>query len=145
MGTRTQAVLVILKSGNLKSLSLLYVRSNEGKGLKAYVMSSEDPTKRFNSTEHATQPTIITVLERISALGESLGQQMKAMESRLVTNIGEVSATVRRVERKIEILNDSVLEVRADHRDMERVERLESLASYITQFKPTRLSYQSQN
>lgn len=90
-------------------------------------MGNEDQTKRFNSTDRSTQPTIITVLERISELGENLGQRMNAIEQRLVTEITEVASTVRRVERKIEILNDNLLEVRADHRDMrERIERLES-------------------
>lgn len=90
-------------------------------------MSSEDQTKSFNPPDYSTQPTINTVLERINALGESIGLRVNALEERLVTEITEVAATVRRVERKIEILNDSLLEVRADHRDMvERIERLES-------------------
>jgi hypothetical protein len=93
-------------------------------------MSSEDPTKRLKPADHSTQPTITTVLERLNALGESLGQRMNAIEQRLVTEISEVASTVRRVERKIEILNDSVLEIRADHRDMiERIESLESNAA----------------
>lgn len=97
------------------------------KGFKNEIMSSEDQTKKFNQTEYSTQPTISTVLERINALGDSIGLRLNALEERFVTEITEVVATVRRVERKIEILNDSLLEVRADNRDMlERVERLES-------------------
>lgn len=93
-------------------------------------MSSEDPTKRFKPTDPSTQPTITTVLERINALGEGLSQHMNAIEQKLVAEIAEVAATLRRVERKIEILNDGLLEVRADHRDMlERIENLESNAA----------------
>ena len=116
-------------------------------------MSSNDLTQN-QPTEAATKPTLETVLERINSIGDALTQRMDEILQGLTTvsaNVAQlrndmeqgltnVSANVaqlrhdteqgfRKVERKIEILNDNLLTIQANHRDLlVRVEDLEKVS-----------------
>lgn len=95
-------------------------------------MSSDDPS---------TKPTIETVLERINVLGHQFHTELESFRESVAAQLSEVketqeklradfNAALRRVERKVEILNDNILSVRADHRDIVvRFEQLESKVS----------------
>jgi hypothetical protein len=84
-----------------------------------------------------TKPTIDTVLEKIKDLGdtlvriaESFNARFEKMETELSQLRQDVNTGFRKVERKIEILNDNLLTMQANHRDLlVRVEDLESKAS----------------
>ncbi|HEY7910452.1 MAG TPA: hypothetical protein VIG62_00965 [Blastocatellia bacterium] len=91
-----------------------------------------------------TKPTIDTVLEKIKGLGDTLVgiaesfnarfEKMEARFEKMETEFSQLRQDVntgfRRVERKIEILNDNLLTMQANHRDLlVRVEDLESKAS----------------
>jgi hypothetical protein len=77
-----------------------------------------------------TKPTIETVLERINSLGEKLDSRMSALETEVREIRNDLREGLRMVEHKIEVLNDNILRVSADQRDLrKRVENLESKAS----------------
>jgi hypothetical protein len=91
-----------------------------------------------------TKPTIDTVLEKIKELGdtlvriaesfnarfEKLEARFEKLEAELSQLRQDVNTGFRKVERKIEILNDNLLTMQANHRDLlVRVEDLESKAS----------------
>jgi hypothetical protein len=84
-----------------------------------------------------TNPTIETVLERINSLGEKFDGRMSSLEGRmssLGSEVGEIHKDLRtglkQVERKIDVLNNSMLQMVADRKDLEeRVENLETKAS----------------
>jgi hypothetical protein len=84
-----------------------------------------------------TKPTIDTVLEKIKEIGDTLAgfaESVNARFEKLETEFSQLRQDVntgfRRVERKIEILNDNLLTMQANHRDLlVRVEDLESKAS----------------
>jgi hypothetical protein len=91
-----------------------------------------------------TKPTIDTVLEKIKELGDTLARiaegfnarfekleaRFEKIEAELSQLRQDVNTGFRRVERKIEILNDNLLTMQANHRDLlVRVEDLESKAS----------------
>jgi chromosome segregation ATPase len=101
------------------------------------------------SNDHmSTTPTIETLLERMNEWGEKFSSELKDLKTgqeELRNSVEELrkgqeelrkgqeelqsqlNTGLRRVERKIEILNDNLLAVRADIRDLEvRVEKLES-------------------
>ena len=114
-------------------------------------MSSNDQTP----DDATTQPTLKTVLERINAVADSVGQLRIDVEQRfdaaandiaqLRTDVEKRFDTVgdevaklrkdveqgfRRVERKIDLLNKDFLAIRGDQEDMlSRIESLESKAS----------------
>ena len=91
--------------------------------------------------EMATKPTLETLLARINEWGASLGRELaeiKAGQNELRKGQDELrkgqeqlradlKTGLHRVERKIEILNDNLLTINADIRDLEvRLEKLES-------------------
>jgi prefoldin subunit 5 len=82
------------------------------------------------SDDGTTKPTIETVLDRINALGQSLGERLERVEQQLTALRAATEAGLKQIGRKIEVLNDNILTVQADQRDlMRRVEDLESKAS----------------
>jgi len=98
--------------------------------------------------EMATKPTLETLIARINEWGASLGRELaeiKAGQDELRKGQDELrkgqdelrkgqeqlradlKSGLHRVERKIEILNDNLLTINADIRDLEvRLEKLES-------------------
>ena len=88
----------------------------------------------MSDDEMSTQPTIDTLLARLDEWGArftneltkiSAGQEelRKGQEELRV----DLNTGLRRVERKIEILNDNLLTIKADIRDLEvRLEKIES-------------------
>ena len=96
-------------------------------------MSSNDQTP----DDATTQPTLKTVLERINAVADSVGQLRIDVDQRFNTVDDEVAKLrkdveqgFRRVERKIDLLNRDFLAIRGDQEDvLSRIESLESKAS----------------
>ena len=88
----------------------------------------------MSDDEMTTKPTMDTFLARLDEWGErftnelariSAGQEelRKGQEELRV----DLNTGLRRVERKIEILNDNLLTIKADIRDLEvRLEKIES-------------------
>ena len=91
--------------------------------------------------EMSTKPTMETLLARMNEWGESLTagqeelrqsvQELRRGQEELRKGQEELRTDLRtglhRVERKIEILNDNFLTIKADIRDLEvRLEKLES-------------------
>ena len=91
----------------------------------------------MSGDDNITRPTIETVLEGINSLGEKLDSRMNSLEGRissLESEVGEIRKDLRTglkmVERKIDVLNNSMLQMVADRKDLEeRVENLETKAS----------------
>lgn len=112
----------------------------------------------MSEDDKTTKPTIETVLERINTLAqqlqtfqESVNTQLPEMREIVVrleekqdkmqadldnvkTELGaareDFRLAVKKIERKVTILNENVLTVHADNRDLEnRIESLESKAS----------------
>jgi septal ring factor EnvC (AmiA/AmiB activator) len=88
----------------------------------------------MSNDEMTTKPTMGTLLARLDEWGARLTNELTRInagqeefrkgqdELRAALNAG-----LRRVERKIEILNDNLLTIKADIRDLEaRVEKIES-------------------
>jgi len=93
-------------------------------------MSNEDPTKELNPPTHTTQPTMAALMERINFFGDAITQRINKLEEKLQGEIAEVSTGIRRIERKIEVINGTLLAAQADNRDFrDRLEQLESRAS----------------
>jgi uncharacterized protein YoxC len=96
-------------------------------------MSSNDQTP----DDATTKPTLETVLERINAVADSIGQlktnvdqRFDAVDEEIAKLRKDVEQGLRRVERKIALLNDDFLAIRGDQEDMlRRIESLESKAS----------------
>ncbi len=88
----------------------------------------------MSNDEMTTQPTIETVLARLDEWGARFTNELsgiRAGQEELRKGLEELradlNAGLRRVERKIEILNDNFLTTNADIRDLEvRMEKLES-------------------
>lgn len=74
---------------------------------------SDDPTKNIEE-KYDTKPTIETVLERINALGEEMRAGFKQVNTRLDVMDGRL----KKVEHKISLLNEDVLELRSDMREL---------------------------
>lgn len=99
-------------------------------------MSSNDLTENLADVP-TTKPTLETVLERINQVGEALTLRMNELDQRMTdvaTNVAQLRNDIeqgfRRVERKIELLNNDFLEIRSDQEDLlRRVEELERKAS----------------
>lgn len=68
--------------------------------------------------EADTRSTLDTILERINALGNELRGDIANLREEM--NVG-----FRKMEDKIDVLNQNILEVRADYRDLKR--RMESM------------------
>ncbi|MCI0489695.1 MAG: hypothetical protein L0229_24160 [Blastocatellia bacterium] len=96
-------------------------------------MDSKDLTQNLPETE-TTKPTIETVLERVNAGFAALSLRMDGIESDIAearNDIAELRKEMqdgfRRVERKIQLLNNDFLDRRADYEDiLRRVESLEN-------------------
>lgn len=92
----------------------------------------------MSNDEMTTQPTIETLLARLDEWGARFTNELseirtgqielrQCMEKGQEDLRAELNAGLRRVERKIEILNDNFLTTNADIRDLEvRLEKLES-------------------
>jgi hypothetical protein len=92
-------------------------------------MSGNDLTNN-PPDEGTTRPTIETVLERINAVGEALASQISELGKEVAQLRSEVEQGFRRVERKIQILNNDFLGIRGDQEDMlRRIEAIEGQAS----------------
>lgn len=98
----------------------------------------------MNNDDTTTKPTITTVLERVNELGNQLTGQLTELRSDVAelrtgqvemrNDIADLKAGQRKIELKIEILNNNILTVqtdlRADLRDFDRrLEKLESQPS----------------
>jgi hypothetical protein len=92
-------------------------------------MSGNDLTNN-PPDEGTTRPTIETVLERINAVGEALASQISELGKEVAQLRSEVEQGFRRVERKIQILNNDFLGIRGDQEDLlRRIEAIEGQAS----------------
>lgn len=88
----------------------------------------------MSNDELSTQPTIETLLSRMNEWGEHFKGQLKMINAgvdELRKGQDELRADLRSglrgVERKIQILNDNLLTIRADVRDLEvRLEKIEA-------------------
>ena len=95
----------------------------------------------MNNDEMTTQPTIETILARFDEWGARVTSelsQLRTGQDELRKGQDELrkgqdglradlNTGLRRVERKIEILNDNLLTIKADIRDLEvRLEKVES-------------------
>ena len=83
-------------------------------------MDSKDLTQNLPETA-TTKPTIETILERLNAGFEALTLRMDGIIAELRK---EMESGFRRVERKMQVLNNDFLDRRADHEDILR--RVES-------------------
>ncbi|HWO01915.1 MAG TPA: hypothetical protein VNS63_21880 [Blastocatellia bacterium] len=103
----------------------------------------------MNNDDMSTKPTIETVIERMNEWGEQFRSEFAELRSSHIELRGTVeelrkgqeelrkghselrtdlNAGLHRVARKIEILNDNILTVQADVRDLVvRMEKLESV------------------
>jgi hypothetical protein len=92
-------------------------------------MSGNDLTNN-PPDEGTTRPPIETVLERINAVGEALASQISELGKEVAQLRSEVEQGFRRVERKIQILNNDFLGIRGDQEDLlRRIEAIEGQAS----------------
>ena len=74
-----------------------------------------------------TKPTIDTLLARLDEWGARFTNELTKVNAGQAELRDDLNAGLRRVERKIEILNDNLLTIKADIRDLEvRVEKIES-------------------
>lgn len=88
----------------------------------------------MSNDELSTQPTIETLLSRMNEWGERFTSQLTTINGgvdELRKGQDELRADLRSglrgVERKIQILNDNLLTIRADVRDLEvRLEKIEA-------------------
>jgi len=78
---------------------------------------SDDATKNIEE-KYDTRPTIETVLERINALGNELRSEMRAGFEQVNTRLDVMDGRLKKVEHKISLLNEDVLELRADMREL---------------------------
>jgi hypothetical protein len=91
-----------------------------GKTFRLDIARGEGQQKTMSNDEMSTKPTIETVIERVNAWGERLAGGQEELRA-------DLNAGLHRVSRKIEILNDNILTVQADIRDLVvRMEKLES-------------------
>ena len=117
-------------------------------------MASDDLTQRLPDEDRTTQPTIITVLERLQALDERMQKaderqqkvderQQKAeertesrfdqlerhMSSEIASLREEMNRNFRKLETKIQLLNEDILNMRESQRDaLHRIIDLEQKA-----------------
>lgn len=100
---------------------------------------SEDVTRNIEE-KYDTQPTIKTVLERLSSIEQSFNQRLNSLEQRMDERFDEVvgrldglEGRVNTLSLKMEILNEDVLALRAD----DRQRRLESFRKARDENKPS--------
>ena len=77
--------------------------------------------------EMTTQPTMNTLLARLDEWGARFTNELTKINAGQAELRDDLNTGLRRVERKIEILNDNLLTIKADIRDLEvRLEKVES-------------------
>ena len=102
-------------------------------------MASDDLTQQLPEDEDkTTQPTIVTVLERMQRFEERMAHDMEELAGRLERHTAseiaslreEMNRNFRRIENKIQLLNEDTLNMRENQRDaLQRISDLESKAS----------------
>ena len=81
----------------------------------------------MSDDEMTTQPTIDTLLARLDEWGARFTNELTKVNAGQEELRADLNTGLRRVERKIEILNDNLLTIKADIRDLEvRLEKVES-------------------
>ena len=81
----------------------------------------------MSNDEVTTKPTIDTLLARLDEWGARFTNELTRISAGQAELRDDLNTGLRRVERKIEILNDNLLTIKADIRDLEvRVEKIES-------------------
>ena len=81
----------------------------------------------MSNDEMTTKPTMDTLLARLDEWGARLTNELTKVSAGQGELRDDLNAGLRRVERKIEILNDNLLTINADIRDLEvRLEKIES-------------------
>jgi predicted nucleic acid-binding Zn-ribbon protein len=81
----------------------------------------------MSDDEMTTKPTIDTLLARLDEWGARFTNELTKVNAGQAELRDDLNAGLRRVERKIEILNDNLLTIKADIRDLEvRIEKIES-------------------
>lgn len=87
---------------------------------------SDDPTKDIGE-KLTTQPTIQTVLERLAEFQVAVERRFDSLETNLNERFDRIESRLKSLERKLDILNKDLLDIRADLADMdERITTLES-------------------
>jgi TolA-binding protein len=96
-------------------------------------MSNDDPTKIIGDNAPPTpptQPTIETVLQRLNELGERLSAEIQSSRAEMNEGFSQVNDQLSTLNAKIDILNDDLLEVKAQQRkQVKRIDELERKAS----------------
>ncbi len=81
----------------------------------------------MSNDEVTTKPAIDTLLARLDEWGARFTNELTRISAGQAELRDDLNTGLRRVERKIEILNDNLLTIKADIRDLEvRVEKIES-------------------
>ena len=81
----------------------------------------------MSDDDMTTQPTIDTLLARLDEWGARFTNELTKVNAGQAELRDDLNTGLRRVERKIEILNDNLLTIKADIRDLEvRLEKVES-------------------
>ena len=81
----------------------------------------------MSNDEMTTKPTIDTLLARLDEWGARFTNELTKVNAGQEELRADLNTGLRRVERKIEILNDNLLTIKADIRDLEvRLEKIES-------------------
>ena len=81
----------------------------------------------MSNDEVTTKPTIDTLLARLDEWGARFTNELTKVNAGQAELRDDLNTGLRRVERKIEILNDNLLTIKADIRDLEvRLEKIES-------------------
>ena len=81
----------------------------------------------MSNDEMTTKPTMDTLLARLDEWGARFTNELTKVNAGQAELRDDLNAGLRRVERKIEILNDNLLTIKADIRDLEvRLEKVES-------------------
>jgi hypothetical protein len=73
----------------------------------------------MSDDEMTTQPTIDTLLARLDEWGARFTNELTKVNAGQAELRDDLNTGLRRVERKIEILNDNLLTIKADIRDLE--------------------------
>ena len=81
----------------------------------------------MSNDEMTTKPTMDTLLARLDEWGARFTNELTKVNAGQAELRDDLNTGLRRVERKIEILNDNLLTIKADIRDLEvRLEKIES-------------------
>ena len=81
----------------------------------------------MSNDEMTTKPTMDTLLARLDEWGARFTNELAKVGAGQAELRDDLNTGLRRVERKIEILNDNLLTIKADIRDLEvRLEKIET-------------------